>query len=265
MKLYFTGADGFGDEQSSSLLSLGGYPSASQVPAAGIDKIFGGISQRDLRNGSVITKAVVLKNTTATDPVTGAKIYYNNNSDFPVANYRFAIVTLALDDCGKAIMEEIANPFDKPNSAVFVDAKGLSNALTFPDIPADSYVGIWIERSINVLKGKESLSCDFLLAGYDVVPEANQSTIQFLDPALLAGEYFTIDTRVNKYVIWFNDGVAAMPAITSSYELLIIAYAVGSETADTLAAKVNTKLQEIPVPRGEMISTVATDTVTVTI
>ena len=264
MKLYFTGADAFEDPQASSLLSLGGFPSSSPVPAEGIDKIFGGISQTDLRKGSVLVKAVVIKNETATDPVTGATIHYLNNSQFPVANYRIAIVTLPVDSCGKQIMESIPNTFARPVDAVFVDARGVSNQLTFPDIAIDEYMGIWIERSINTAKGNEALSCDFLLAAHDVTPVNNIQTVTIISGPATAGHYFTVDTIFNRYVVWFSDGVAPIPDIASSYELLIVTHVGAGETPATLAAKINTKLQEIPEVRGEITSTVLTSVVTIT-
>ena len=260
MKLYYTGADGFEQAQTSSLLSLGGYPSSSQLPQ-GIDKLFGSISQKDLREGSVITKALSLKNQTG-ELVSGAKIYYKNDSEFPVASYRMAIVIMGADDCSKSIMEKIANASDSPVDAIFIDNVGSDNALTFPDLAIDQHIGVWIERRVNNIKGQESISCEFLLNAFDAVETEHVSTITLTD-ASIGGEYFTIDTISNKYVVWFSDGVATMPTIANSYELLIISFA-GTETASELATKVNDKLKSIVEFRGEILSEVSTNIVTIT-
>jgi hypothetical protein len=264
MKLYFTGPAVHEDPQPSSLLSLGGYPSSSPVPRIGLNKLFGPISQKDLNVGGKSTKAVVLKNETG-NAVVGAMIYYTNDSQSPVTNFKIALVTLATDSCGKLSMESITSPQDTPASGIFIDSLGSTNALTLPDIVAGEYLGIWIERSINPIKGQQQLTCEYLLDAHIAATTENVAHIVdiSIDALTAADEYFTFDTIQGQYVVWLKDALTVIPSIASSHELLIVDVS-GLGTVNLIASAINDKLQQIVVPRGEITSTVTNNIVTIT-
>jgi len=264
MKLYFTGAAVYEDPQSSSLLSLGGYPSSSPVPRIGLNKLFGPISQKDLREGAISTKAVVLKNETGAQ-VAGATIHYENDSQFPVTSFRMALVTLAVDSCGKLSMEKIVTPQDSPISALFIDNLNVGNALTIPTMEIDDYIGIWIERTVNKATGTQLLDCDYLLEAFDDAEGDKVAHVVdvTVNNVALEDEHFTFDTIDEKYVVWLQDALPA-PAITSTCQTLIVPLNTGSETLDTIAAKIESKLSSIVVPKGTITVAVANNVVTIT-
>jgi hypothetical protein len=263
MKLYFTGPAVFEAPQPSSLLSLGGYPSSSAVPRVGLNQLFGPISQNDLRKGSRSMRAIVLKNETEAT-VSGAKLYYENDSQFPVSHYKMAIVTLAVDSCGKLSMEKITNSQDSPIDAIFIDSLGSANQLSLPNIVQGEYLGIWIERKVSSLQGQEQLTCEFLMNAFEAAATENKAHEIDVQIGSLASQdnYFTFDTITQKYVVWLKNVDTTPPTIANSYELLIVDVS-GAATADDIALAVYNKLNSIVVPRGEIGVQINTDTVSI--
>lgn len=260
MRLYFTGGTSPSQQQKIPSLSLGGFPSLSPIPNQGIDVLFGSISQQELREGSVITKAVVLKNETQS-AVNGASIFYENTSQDAVVRYRMALVQLSIDSCGKPVMERIENGFARPNQAIFIDNKLESNALTFPEIPIGGYVGIWIERTVNAIKGSKQLECDFLFDKFSGVA-LNASSIITITSTNILGQYFTIDTVATKYVVWFDDGAQTLPELANSMELIRVSVSVG-DTVDQIIQSVVDRLQEVIEDREEAIINTITNQITI--
>lgn len=262
MRLYFTGAQSYLSKQNSSALSLGGYPSSSQLPVEGIDKLFGSISQQDLLQGGTSVKAVVLQNNTDAE-IAGGEIFYKNTSQFPISSYRVALVALTYDPtCDEYSMEKISNPLDKPLHAMFVDCNGEENSLSLPSIPINRYVGIWIERRINAIKGKESLSDDFLLNAFNVEKINHVAQYKFVSNAV--GQYFTLDTLENQYVIWFDDGSGIFPQLAGNYELVIVKGVSEFDSLADVALKVANKISTIIESRGEVATLLAGNAITIT-
>lgn len=262
MRLYYTGNRQAGKPQATPTLSLGGYPSTSLVPSQGVNKIFGSISQKQLYNGGKSVRALVLKNETQAI-VSGASIYYQINSQSPISSYRIGIVTLAPDSCGDDYMEIIESQ-SSPIDAVLINAKGSSNALSIPDIEAGDYVGIWIERSIDTIKSKKELDCDVLLERFensDILNTVSDMTVT-LSAVPSAGSYFTIDTVLNKYMIWFTDGNTEVPQLANTYELLPIT--IAGDTVGTVIDKIYNKITELIVYKEEVTIEKTSTSVTIT-
>lgn len=262
MRLYFTGTQKEGDSQTEPRLSTGGYISGSEIPNASLNNLFGEMSQYTLEKQVVEYRAVALKNTTGA-AVALSKLFYDNVSNNPLVNIRMAVVTLAQDSCGW-YMERTPSINAKPINAVFVDNRGLSNAIDMPNINNEEYIGIWIERSFNMAAITDSLSCATLIAAFEAEPIVQVSTIETVADVAdsLNNTYWLLDTPKNKFFIWYDTGTGVIPTIPNREPIKVTI--VTGDTADDVASKTSAQLNSILTPRGELTSVAASNVITIT-
>lgn len=262
MKLYFTGTQKEGDRQTEPRLSVGHYISGSEISNAVINNLFGEISQYTLEKQVTEYRAIALKNTTNAI-VTQAKLFYDNISNNPLTNIRMAIVLLAQDSCGW-YMERIMNIDAKPINAIFVDNRGIDNAIDLPSINMDEYIGIWIERSFNTTAVQNELSCETLITAFQTTPTEQISTIETI--ADIAGSlentYWLLDTPKNKFYIYYSLGSGMMPSVPNREPIKIL-IASGDSDID-IATKTTTQLNNILTPRGELTAISVGNLITIT-
>lgn len=84
MQFFYTGAEFFNAVQNNIDKSLGGYMSSSLVPSRSFNNLFSDISKTDKEQGTIETKAIVLKNTTG---LTVSSLYLYQNYPTGGSNY----------------------------------------------------------------------------------------------------------------------------------------------------------------------------------
>lgn len=261
MRLFFTGASKGDEPQPSPSLSLGGYVSSSPLPNGAINNLFGSISQYGKELKSKEVRAIVLKNETLA--ITNPTLFYDNVSEEPITNYRFAFVTLAEDECGW-YMERISQGDSLPINATFIDPRTESNAVSLGAIPVGGYMGIWVERTYNVAGINTADSCENLLAKFDLADVYQISSIQFPADASdsLNDTYFLFDTLNESYAIWYDTGAGTAPEVTGK-NLIKVSISTDDTAAD-VAAKTLAQMNIVISSRGEIALAIETDTITVT-
>ena len=261
MRFYYTGLNKGGAVQANPNLSLGGYVSTSPLPNGAINNLFGGISEYGKENQVRQVRAIALKNELGV--VANPIIWYDNNSAEPITNYRFAFVAMSTDECG-TFMEKIGQGDALPINATFIDPHSESNKVALPAMPIDGYIGVWIERTYNKKAVADASSCANLIAKFNSVNAYQVSSIQTPADTInsLDGKHFNMDTKSENYTIWFSTGAGASQPTVVGRQLIKVTIAT-NDTAATVATKLNNQLNLLLVPRGEITTTIATDTVSV--
>jgi hypothetical protein len=258
MKLYYTGAPDFLQEQENPLQSLGGYISKSPVKNGGVASIFGSISQKLLREGGKEYRIVALKNETESSKA--ITLYYSNLSKDPVSSFKMGLVAPATDDCEGLYVEKIASIYNKPVSGSFADNRGEANALRF-SIEPQQFIGIWIERSINKFKGSQILSCEKMIAEFNT-EDVNQEIEVSIQDSDVIGTYWTFNTVDSRVYVWYDD--ESNPSVVQVADREGIRVKVSStDTEEQVAQKTLTVLQSIVEERGEATVTVQGTTLTI--
>lgn len=147
MKLYYTNSVSPLGAQQDPDQSLGGFISITPIPNDYKNNLFGDISQmaKEDKNGKLL-RLIALKNETG-DVAEDVQIYYNY-PDGAEAKFEVAIVAPAMDSCDNLVFEKLSQPGSNPLYATFSEANGEGNAVIIDSIPAGSYVGIWIRRTL---------------------------------------------------------------------------------------------------------------------
>lgn len=258
MKLYYTGAPDFLKSQQNSLQSLGGYISSSPVANGGIGSLFGSISQKLLRSGSKEFRAVALKN--ETDTAKTVTLFYNNISRDPVSSFKMALVMPGIDDCNGLYLEELASIYNEPVSGKFIDNRGEINALKFTIAPGN-YIGVWVQRLINKVKGNKLLSCDNMVMQFDVEDTNQQFDLQITD-ANVIGTYWTFDTVDSRLYVWYDN--ANQPDTIDVEDREGIKVSVeATDTVQQIVDKTVTTIESTVGARGEVVVIKNADTITV--
>jgi len=151
MRFLYTGAQIALQPQPNPYLSLGGLMSSTIVPNGRINSLFDDASYSSVKNGAVMTRALILQNETNVDALNVTLGYrYSLNPDFSIM---IAIVTLT----GGNLMEQIGNSGDTPYYATFSQANidpnaspPINNSLQLGTIPSNSALGVWIQRTQNI-------------------------------------------------------------------------------------------------------------------
>lgn len=263
MRLFLTGSLKYNTPQPDPLLSLGGYLSSSPLSNNTLNNLFGAISQSTLQAPKKEYRAVILRNETGT-ALTNIDLFYENFSNQPLVTLRMALVTLAADGCGGFEMESINGINSSPLSATFKNNLGENNALSIPSLPINGLIGLWIERSFNVTAIKSALSCETLLANYDIVDVNQVSTIQTVaDVADSLNEtYFFLDTTNDHYYVWLDTGAGDDPLILGREGIRVSV--TTNDSASNVASKIAAQLILLVDSRGDVITTVDSSTITVT-
>lgn len=137
----YTGAKEAKSLQDDAAKSLGGFVSGSVIPNSRFAALFSDISYLTVKNQLLTeTKAIVIFNSDTdnaiTPEITIALVDTAND-------YEVDIAPVELD--ANLYMERIGNANDLPINATFQSTSG---GLILPTIPPNTYLGIWIRRTI---------------------------------------------------------------------------------------------------------------------
>jgi hypothetical protein len=129
---------------------LGGNSTAEEVSAAGMNNIFDDVSKDEALAGDTEYRAIDLfNNGNATAVVVTAYLTGDTVSNYSVLHMG------ALAATGGTLA--IANESTAPAGVTFAERLS-GNALSLPDIPAGSYVRLWLKRTIGA--GAENIASD---------------------------------------------------------------------------------------------------------
>lgn len=186
MQLFYSGALSNLGSQTDPLKSLGGMISISPIPNGLVNAVFPAISRSNVKNNDTETRLIVLQNTTGS-PVTNILIYTARGT---YSTLKIAAVAPAYNTkCSRFQFEAIVNGQALPYQATLASCEGQVNAIVVPSLDADEYIGIWIERvldmsTFNELDGKQGstpLTDDELVA----LLTAQDSSTQYEEEQLL--------------------------------------------------------------------------------
>lgn len=263
MRLFFTGAKEYLGPQANPRLSLGGLISSSPIPNDAINGLFGSISDLQGAEGSRETRGLVLLNETG-GTVSGATLWYVNNSSSPISNLRMAIVSVGIDACNDQFIEKITSSAASPLNASFEDNSGQANAIALPDIDDGEYLGIWIERSVNKNAVKAILNCDnlFNLHTAEPLPQIQTVTTVADSSDSLNDTYWFLNTVNDRFYVWYDTGAGVNPNIAGREGIRVSIST--DDTADAVASKTQVRLNNILQARFEADVTVDTNIITIT-
>lgn len=265
MVLYYSGATTHLGVQTNPNRSLGGKISSSLIPPNSLSSIFGTVP--DVVAGKILRerRLLVLQNTTGSE-VSTSKIWYVNQSQDPVTSYKMALVAPGISSCNEPFFESITDGSSSPVAGTFSDNHKEINSLILPSIPVSGYIGIWIERSTIGNQVQKGNSCDEMYDKFKLISVAQVQTITFLADTVinpLEEKYFLLDTPQGKYYIWYglssssvNPNIAGREGIRVQHTALM--------TAEQIAEVTKTSLDDILGFRGEITTTIETNTLTIT-
>jgi len=262
MRLFFTGAKVFLGVQINPTLSLGGLISSSPVPNDAINAVFGSISEYQASNGLKEVRALVLKNETGAD-VNNIKIWYENNSAESISNFKMGLVTVGVDACGDVFLEKIQNAQTSPIYASLTDNRNEPNSIIIPTLLQDEYIGLWIERSINTSAVKKYNSCDNLYAKHilEEKPHIQELTVIPDNNGSLSGTYFFINSKKERFYIWYDNGSTINPNIAGREGVKISI--LDNDTDLIIALKTKAQLDLILNQRGLFNISINTNILTI--
>lgn len=154
MKILYTGAKTFEGTQLLSEQSLGGFISSSEVPNDFLNNCFDTISQYTLKQNKSELRAFALHNELSVT-ITNVKAYINypDSADSTVGDsnqtfFRLAHTSAKADSCGDLYIETVQS-YGKPYNVTLVECDGVDHQITLPDIPANGYLILYVQRSLD--------------------------------------------------------------------------------------------------------------------
>lgn len=149
---YYTASEN-GAKQLKSHLSIGGYKSSSIVPNDVFGNMFSDISMYTVRMGLTKNYIAFIIHNDSESSVT-PYIWVVKSEDC-YSNINVSPVELAADSEGALFMERVIHNAAKPIYAEFVSADNEVNKISLGEIPAGGFIGLWIERELDMDKIKE--------------------------------------------------------------------------------------------------------------
>lgn len=149
---YYTASEN-GARQLKSHLSIGGYKSSSIVPNDVFGNMFSDISMYTVRMG--LTKnyiAFIIHNDSSSSVTPDIWVEKEENC---YSNIKVSPVDLATDPDGALFMERVIHNAAKPVYAEFVSIDTEANKISLGTIPAGGFIGLWVERELDLDKIKE--------------------------------------------------------------------------------------------------------------
>ena len=169
MKIFYTGAPSFESVQKIPANSLGGYISSSEVPNALLSNVFDSITKLTISKNKPEYRVLAIYNDSGAT-LTGLKAHftYPLSDDSPAtdiadAHFKIASATPQVDSCGDLFIDSIGSSNARPYGITFVEADGVLNALSLPDLAASSYLIIYLQRTLDA-DLQQPLSDEDLLA-----------------------------------------------------------------------------------------------------
>ncbi len=154
MQILYTGAANFNQPQLVGYLSLGGLISSSEVQNDELNAIFGSISEYGKHQRKPEYRVLAIYNDGA-ETLTNLKMWIDTllseesdviDSPYSVLKIGYGLVTA--DDCGDLSVEKLPTPNSKPYTVTLIEAEGVDNAITLPDLESEMYLGIFLSRTI---------------------------------------------------------------------------------------------------------------------
>lgn len=148
IKLYYTGAGIFNTPQTNKELSLGGYPSNTEIPNSLINNLFSDISYYSIENNLLEYKAIVIKNI---ESYTLEKLKFHFIiPENPLLRFLISFSNLTLNN-GNYYMETVPNKNSKPYySTDFIRPYSEETAAEIESLESNKYLGIWICKELNL-------------------------------------------------------------------------------------------------------------------
>lgn len=145
MIIVYTGASKQGAVQKNPDISLGGFPSGSQIPNDYLSNIFSAASYNAIQSKRRETKLIAIKNDSVS-AVTGLTFDFTLEED-SICNYKVAFSNPTVTaDC--SCFEQIDNAAALPYYATFQNIVD-GSSFSLPDLDAGAYLGIWLTREFN--------------------------------------------------------------------------------------------------------------------
>ena len=169
--LVYTGADKAFEAQGESNRSLGGYISNTPIPNNYIGNLFPTISQLSQQEKREETRVIAIQNNSGA-AFTSFDVYVQLVD--PAATWQMGFQTPVLDDCGDLVIEAVPNAYASPVNVTMQDIVGGNNKLILPNILDQSYVALYIKRTVaKVVVDDEAdqALCDAYDEGDEIVTE----------------------------------------------------------------------------------------------
>ncbi len=161
--LFYTGANKNQAIQQNSSMSLGGWISSSQVPNDVLNNLFSSIDYTAVKNNLKSNRVIAFKNLSGAE-IASFKVWTNTAED-SFAKFKIGIILNAIDtSCNIPYFELLSSDQASPFYVSLADCEGEVNALTLANVPANQYVGIFIQRELipdnNVDFNSAGKTCD---------------------------------------------------------------------------------------------------------
>jgi len=147
MLLFYSGSKSAGGTQPYSWLSLGAYPSISQIKNGVKNSIFNDVTIQDIKEKKTVYRLISLMNTSGSIQ-TDVKIY-TEKAVGCICKFEGALVSPAVDVNNQNVFETIENETDIPIAASFTDIDQIGNALTIASFAINEVIGIWLKKTID--------------------------------------------------------------------------------------------------------------------
>jgi hypothetical protein len=141
LKVYLSGGNGNTDPDA----SLGGIISTTELVDNTLHNLFAKVSAAEALAGSVKYRGIYLKNTNGTLTYEDAVAYISSQTTSGDTSLKISVA----DEGVSATMQTIVNENTAPSGEVFSTADGVGNGLAIGNMAAGSYIGIWVERTVN--------------------------------------------------------------------------------------------------------------------
>ena len=156
LKIYLSGGAGNTDPDA----SLGGAISTTELVDNTLHNLFAKVGATEALAGSVKYRGIYIKNTNGTLTYETALAYISSQTTSGDTSIKISVA----DEGAGVSMQTIANENTAPIGEVFSTADGVGNGLSIGNLSAGSYIGIWIERTVNA--GATAYGSDTAILGW---------------------------------------------------------------------------------------------------
>ena len=187
MKVLYTGATKFEAEQKLPEASLGNYISSTEVPNGLLSNIFDTISRYTVKLNKAEIRVIAIQNDDLTT-LTGLKAWfeYPNSADSTPgdtndAYMKIGVAAVKVDDCGDLYIDKIGSSYAVPYSVTLYEADAEENALNLPDLTANGYLIIYLQRILDPITQVVPTSDELeaILNGTTILPTTEEVQLIF--------------------------------------------------------------------------------------
>ncbi|MDD5006663.1 MAG: hypothetical protein PHS33_09220 [Candidatus Omnitrophica bacterium] len=141
LKIYLSG----GTSNSDPDASLGGDISTTELVDNTLHNLFAKVGAAEALAGSVKYRGIYIKNTHGTLAYEDAIAYISTQTTSTDTSAKISVA----DEGQDASMQAIVDEDTAPSGEVFSTADGTANGLALGNLAAGSYIGLWIERTVD--------------------------------------------------------------------------------------------------------------------